>query len=131
MCSLKSLKVSSVVMFDPADLLTRQPFSTFQLDDLAGLSKVQPAKSSPLNNLAGVPHFGFEIAGSNGARLPVQVQAAPFGPLAEPAKLPPVNFALECEIVFAALLLFRGHEADGFALNDDFRQRDAHFPSGR
>src|SRR5215831_14364884 len=90
-CSLKSCTFCLVAIFDPADRFTIQPFSTSQPAAFDGLSKVHPVKSRPLNREIGFPHFGFAGDASAGARLPVQVQAVPFGPWACPLSLSPVN----------------------------------------
>src|SRR5689334_6350395 len=87
MCSLKSWNFRSVAMFEPADLLSSQPFSTTQLEVLAGLSNVHPPKSRPLKSVIGSPHFKLSGGFSVGARLPVHVQAVPFGPLALPVNV--------------------------------------------
>ena len=76
---------------EPADLLMRQPFSTTQLAALAGLSKVHPAKSLPLNNVIGSAHLTLAGDWSAGARRPVQVHRLSLGPWAEPLKLGPTS----------------------------------------
>src|SRR3954468_1656816 len=91
MCNLKSRNFWSVTIFEPAALLIRQPFSTVQLEALAGLSKCQPETSRPSNNLIGLPHFGWTAGSSGGARLPVHVHRAPSGPLAVPLSVLPSN----------------------------------------
>src|SRR5579862_5443925 len=91
-CRLKSWNLSSVAMFEPADVFTRQPFSTIQLEDFAGLSKLHPAKLRPLNSVSGFSHLTFGLPGKTGARSPVQVHAVPFGPFATPLKRAPASF---------------------------------------
>src|SRR5215467_1731231 len=78
-------------MFDPADLFTRQPFSTCQLEAFAGLSKAHPWKSRPLKRAMGAFHLALLRGFSAGARFPVQVQGVSLGPLAEPARVSPVS----------------------------------------
>src|SRR5215475_13042600 len=90
-CSLKSRNLRSLIIFEPGDWLIRQHFSTTQLDAMAGLSNLHPAKSWPLKRVMASPHLMVGRRWSAGARLAVQVQVAPLGPLADPINFPPVS----------------------------------------
>src|SRR5262245_20505874 len=90
--SLKSRKRRSVTIFEPADLFTRQPPSTLQLDAFTGLSKLQPVTPRPLNSVIGSAHLRLAGGLRIGARLPVHVHGVPSGPLAVPDNVLRVNF---------------------------------------
>src|SRR4051794_17171115 len=85
--SSKSWNFRSVIIFEPADLFTRHPPSTTQLEALAGLSNRQPDRSCPLNSEIGSP--GSKRAGAlrMGARFPDHVHGTPSGPLAVPVNV--------------------------------------------
>src|SRR5208282_1148266 len=100
MWSLKSWNLRSVAIFEPADLFTKQPFSTTQLEAFAGLSKAHPTKSRPLNSPVGLPHLRSVGGLSAGARWPFHVHAVPFGPLARPVSVPAVNFPSKTRAVW-------------------------------
>src|ERR1043165_843122 len=79
-------------MLEPASLLTRHPFSTVQLEAFEGLSKYQHEWSRPLNRVVVFPHLVSVEGFRAGARLPVQVQGVPSGPVAVPIKVSESNF---------------------------------------
>src|SRR5882724_3122955 len=89
-CNLKSSNFESLISSGPFPGLIKFPFSTFHTV-VPGPAIFHPAKSFPLNNGIGFPHFGESFPFRAGARRPVHCQLVPSGPVVVPDSIFPTS----------------------------------------
>src|SRR5229473_6560266 len=89
-CNLKSSNLGSLINSGPFPGLIKLAPSTVHLV-VPVPSILHPVRSFPLNNLAGLPHFGELFGFKAGAFWPVHCQAIPSGPVVVPDRVFPTS----------------------------------------